>query len=541
MKLLSTLILLVTSVTCSAQLAWVSKGNPNTANGQLIMASPTGVVYVAGGSGFSGTFDNGATWVLLQAGKTVACCLNANNEPVIGVGGVNGGTNGIIYRMQNGVFSAAVLDTPATGQWRAMCRGVGNTLLAATYGNIVYRSADGGSSWVRVATAVGGQSAAPWAIAKAPDDSIWIGGEYSGGVYKSTDNGTTWAFAGLDTASGWKHNHLSFAFTSTGETIATRGDPTLGNRHTEILRNGSWTPVGIGTYQITWSVVTHPATGQIFYGTEFRSDQSSCLYSSADNGTSWKRDNAGLDSTQAVRGLTVNPKDGSLWAVLQNGAVFSAPAGPGTVPQPVTLRSISVTPSSASIQTGASIQFNATGTGSDGLPFALGSLTWQAATGAISNNGLFTAPSVAGSVTITATQTGVSGFGTVTVVASAPPILKILSIDPDFVAYAGVMHQFTITAKDQYGANYDYRSFGWSVLNGNGVISPNGLACFGTVTGGTVVRATVDGMTADCLVNLTVPPGTGVPQAQYDLVVGQRDAYKKTIDGIMALLGIIVP
>src|SRR5690242_16213758 len=62
--------------------------------------------------------------------------------------------------------------------------------------------------------------------------------------------------------------------------------------------------------------------------------------------------------------------------------------------------SISVSPTSVSLQVGATQQFSATMAG-----LSSSTVTWTATGGTISSSGVYTAPSTAGSYTVTATST----------------------------------------------------------------------------------------------------------------------------------------
>jgi hypothetical protein len=90
-----------------------------------------------------------------------------------------------------------------------------------------------------------------------------------------------------------------------------------------------------------------------------------------------------------------------------------------------TLTSISVAPSSATVSTGATQQFNATGADQFGVALAAQpSFSWAVSGGgSISTSGLFTAGGTAGGpFTVTASSGGINGTGSVTVVAlNAPP------------------------------------------------------------------------------------------------------------------------
>jgi Bacterial Ig-like domain (group 2) len=89
-----------------------------------------------------------------------------------------------------------------------------------------------------------------------------------------------------------------------------------------------------------------------------------------------------------------------------------------------------VSPLSASVTTGGTKQFSATGLDQNGQPMnPQPSFTWSVTgVGSIDSTGLFAAGSVPGSSTVTATSGSVHGIGSVTV--TSPPPDFTLSIDP---------------------------------------------------------------------------------------------------------------
>ena len=100
-------------------------------------------------------------------------------------------------------------------------------------------------------------------------------------------------------------------------------------------------------------------------------------------------------------------------------AVVTVTAAPAPTPNP-TVTSVTVSPASTSATGGSTLQFTASvqGTASDK------SVTWKAALGSITASGLYTAPSKAGTDTVTATSdadSSKSGSATISVTAAAPP------------------------------------------------------------------------------------------------------------------------
>ena len=132
---------------------------------------------------------------------------------------------------------------------------------------------------------------------------------------------------------------------------------------------------------------------------------------------------------------------------LPSGPVPAAPIGP--------LAKITVTPASASVQTGGTQQYAAVGTDSTGNSVSpQPSFSWQVSGGGtISSSGLFSATTVGGPYTVTATGGGFSGTATVTV-TEPPPVLTTITVTPtSATANTLATAQFTAVGIDQYGNN----------------------------------------------------------------------------------------
>lgn len=405
----------------AAQLNWTRASSPNVGYGNGILGSPTGQIYALGSTGIAVSSDNGASWVRLSDptwGETPVwrIALNAYHEPVVAVGGTLFGNPGSLWVRRAGVWHKSATDYPNTkGYWSGICNGQGNTLLACTQNSDVYRSSDYGLSFQRCAINVVPSQGSPWVIAKSPDGTIWMAGEFYSGIWRSSDNGSNWVNAGLSTATGWQHNIFAIGFTAAGETLATKDKGAYG---IEVLRNGIWTLLGngIAPYKTSTCITVHPTTGTIYLGQAASVNDKRNVWQSTDSGKSWTSATYGL-SGLSIAGLSVNPLDGHL--LLMEGSdsspaiVYSA-AGGGSTPPP-TLASIVVSPSSVALRPNATQQFSASGIGTDGKPYPLGQVQWKTETGAITSTGLLTAGGTLGTYHVSATYSGVTGTATVKV------------------------------------------------------------------------------------------------------------------------------
>jgi hypothetical protein len=169
---------------------------------------------------------------------------------------------------------------------------------------------------------------------------------------------------------------------------------------------------------------------------------------------------------------------------------------------PPVLTSITVAPASASVQTGGTQQFTATGLDQFGQPLnPQPTFTWSVSGGGTINaSGLFTAGATAGGpFTVNAASGGVTP-GTASVTVTSPPVLTSITVAPSSASVqTGGTQQFNATGLDQFGQPMSPQpTFTWSV-NGGGTISASGLFTAGATAGGPFTVSAASG---------SVPPGT---------------------------------
>jgi hypothetical protein len=136
-------------------------------------------------------------------------------------------------------------------------------------------------------------------------------------------------------------------------------------------------------------------------------------------------------------------------------------------PPPVTgTTQVLVTPTAASLQTGAQQQFTAAVSGSSNT-----AVTWSASGGTISANGQYTAPGTAGTYTITAlSNADTTKSASALVIVSAPQTVAI-AVSPAN-ASVGEAKQAQFTASVSGLSN---TAVTWAVTRGSGTISQSGL------------------------------------------------------------------
>ncbi len=213
---------------------------------------------------------------------------------------------------------------------------------------------------------------------------------------------------------------------------------------------------------------------------------------------------AGLGTAASAGSATITAADAGVSSTAN--LTVTAPVGP-------TLTSIAVAPPSTSIMSGATQQYTATGTYSDGSTQNLtSSVTWTSSSTAVASinaAGLATAAS-AGSTTITAMDAGVSGTANLTVTAPVAPTLTSIAVTPPAPSIsAGATQQFTATGTYSDGSTQNLTSTATWASSNNSVATINaaGLAT-GVSAGSATVTATLTGVSGTAALTVTAPAKT---------------------------------
>ena len=212
---------------------------------------------------------------------------------------------------------------------------------------------------------------------------------------------------------------------------------------------------------------------------------------------------------------------------------------------PPVLTTITVAPASASVATGGTQKFAATGRDQFGQPVSpQPTFTWSVGGGGtIDANGLFTAGATAGGpFTVTAASGSVTGTASVTV--TAPPVLTTITVSPASASVAtGGTQQFSAIGYDQFGAAVSPQpTFTWSV-SGGGTIGAAGLFTAGSTAGGPfTVTAASGGVSGTASVSVTsVPPdfSLSVNPATQSVKRGNTATYSVTITPVNGFSGAV--
>src|SRR5207244_3011923 len=159
----------------------------------------------------------------------------------------------------------------------------------------------------------------------------------------------------------------------------------------------------------------------------------------------------------------------------------------------VPVASVTVTPASASVNEGKTVQLTATPKDANGNPLTGRSVTWMSsntAVATVSSSGLVTGK-VAGTATITATSEGQSGTSTVTVVHVA---VASVTVSPATASVqVGSRIQLTATPRDASGNPLSGRVVTWASSNtAMATVSSSGLV-IGVDAGSETITETREG------------------------------------------------
>ena len=258
---------------------WIHPADPFPGNtmgdlGALLVTS-NGDIYLSRLAGLAKSTDHGDSWTTvsgaLPSPVVPSLALNALGDIVAGVGrdANGGGANYGAYRFSGGVWTKATGITASLAVQGFAVDKTGAVVAVTGFEGDVYRSTDNGSSYTKVidhiGTTTGTGSGALAMIGKAGNGDLFTGGELPGGVYRSQDNGITWAQSGL-AAPPFNGNVTAIGFNRLGEPLAARVDG--GGNALHRYTNGSWTPSssGIPTYSFVRTVVVNPRSGKLYLG-----------------------------------------------------------------------------------------------------------------------------------------------------------------------------------------------------------------------------------------------------------------------------------
>src|SRR6185437_8810979 len=169
----------------------------------------------------------------------------------------------------------------------------------------------------------------------------------------------------------------------------------------------------------------------------------------------------------------------------------------------VPVNSVTVTPATASVQQGQTVQLSASPKDANGNPLSGRVVTWSSSNtsvATVTRNGLVTG-GAARSPTITATREGKTGTAAITV--TLVPVASVTVSPASPTVTAGQTVQLTATPKDANGNPLTGRTITWSSSNTSvATVSSSGLVS-GVVAGSATITATSEGQSGTAAITVT--------------------------------------
>ncbi len=409
---------------------------------------------------------------------------------------INGTTNtAVTWQATNGTITSAGLYTaPAS---------------AGTYTVIATSAADSTKSASAVVTV---SQAAQVSISLSPSTaSLSTGGQkqFTASVSGSSNTSVTWAATGGSITSAGLYTAPSSAGTYT-VTATSAADSTKSSSAVALVSQATQVSVSLS-----------PTTATLSTGGQQQFTAS--VSGSSNTAVTW----AAPGGTITSGGLYTAPSTAGTYTVIATSAADSTKSASAvvTVSQAAQV-SILLSPSTASLSTGAQEQFTANVSGTSNT-----AVTWSASGGTVSTNGLYVAPSAAGTYAIKAVSVADSTkSASATVSVSAAQTVSV-SVSPTAVAMPQKWQQ-------QFAAIVSGSSNTavlWSVKQGTGTISQSGLYTAPQVVETDVISATSQAdstksasasvtVVAPHLVSLKWSPSTSTDVSYYKV-------YRGTISG----------
>lgn len=326
--------------------------------------------------------------------------------------------------------------------------------------------------------------------------------------------GQTQQFSAVGQLSDGSSTSIAITWTATGGTVGASGLYTAGGAagNFRVIARSATGLADTSTVAVTAPTVTAisltPATASLQSG---QTQQFSASATLSNGGTqanapvTWTATGGAINAS----GLYTAGATAGTFRVVAASAGGPADTSAVTVATP-TITSITVTPATVSLSSGATQQFNASATLSNGATQLNPAVTWTATGGPISSGGLYTAGSTTGSFrVIGASANGKADTSAVTVTASAPTITTVVVAPATANLVGGQAQQFTASATLSDGTTLTNPAVTWSGTGGS--VSTGGLYTAGN-SGGSfrVIAISSNGIADTSLVTVT-SSGAGQP------------------------------
>ncbi len=412
----------------------------------------------------------------------------------------------------------SVGDCRGRKSFRSLILGLSLSLLAAGVGC-------GGSS----SLAPGGSTKALTALAASPGTaSIAVGATEQFNAMATYSDGST---ANVTASAHWTDADPKVATIGpSGDATAVAAGSTTVTATLDGMSGNATLTVGAAAKTLT-AIAVSPATASIAAGAtqQFTAKATYSDSSTADvtATVAWTTSNAAVAKINAA-GLLTAQSSGSVTVT----ATLDSVSGSATVTVPVavkTLTSIALSPGTVSIAAKTTQQFTATGNYSDGSKADVtGSVVWTTANPAVATvnpSGLATAVA-AGSTTVTASLSGITGSATLTVT----PVLSSIAVSPNPASImVGATQQFTATATYSDGSKQNITAGAtWTAANpAVATVNAAGLAT-ALAPGTTAITASLSGVSGSATLNVPRLTSIAVSPASPSIAVGATQPFTAT-------------
>ncbi len=226
----------------------------------------------------------------------------------------------------------------------------------------------------------------------------------------------------------------------------------------------------------------------------------------AGRAVTWSSNNTSVASVSGSGLVTAAAAGSATITATSEGQSGSATVSATTVP----VASVAVSPATASVLAGQTVQLTATPKDANGTALSGRTVTWASSNvGVATVSGGVVSGVAAGAVTITATSEGQSGAATVSV--TSVPVASVTVSPATASVQAGQTVQLTATPKDASGNALSGRIVTWASSNaGVATVSGAGLVT-GVATGSATITASSEGQNGSTTITVTAPiaaPGT---------------------------------
>jgi hypothetical protein len=285
--------------------------------------------------GFYRSNDQGASWTAINSGvaNTFGWSINVNPSTGDLIGSTYSGSSGSVpvkfYRSTNEGASWTAISSVALSAATALTGCAfpsnGNVVCggfwAPSISSGAWVSTNGGQSTTSVSNgSTMGSSVYSLAVNPVGGD-VWLGTEQMG-IFRSSDNGLTWAQASpadtnVDPTNGIRDGNIyGITFDHNGNVLFSSQGGIWKSSKTS--GGYSWTNVLANHNTANGKALGRDAAGDMFYGHNPDPSDTTSVRCSTDDGATWKACDSGVPAGLTAQSFVISPADGKLFAVLRD-------------------------------------------------------------------------------------------------------------------------------------------------------------------------------------------------------------------------------